>query len=96
MGKRKIYIVQDESMLRLRIKELAEARGWNISRLQIESRLSMGTIRRYWYSTADGSDDGEKLKRIDFDILEAIAKAMGIRSIDLIEEATVTTLESQQ
>jgi transcriptional regulator with XRE-family HTH domain len=37
-------------MTRLRLKELAEARGLNISQLQRQSGLDMGMVRRYWYN----------------------------------------------
>ncbi len=35
-------------MARLRLKELAEERGLNMSQLQRRSGLTMGMVRRYW------------------------------------------------
>lgn len=37
-------------MLRLQLRELAEARGLNISQVQRQTGLDMGLVRRYWYN----------------------------------------------
>ena len=36
-------------MAKLRLNEVAEQKGLNISQLQRKSGLTMGMIRRYWY-----------------------------------------------
>ena len=35
-------------MIIVRLKEVAEAKGYNLSRLQKASGIDMGVIRRYW------------------------------------------------
>ena len=63
-------------MLRLRIKELAEERGYNMSTLSRASDVSFTTIKRYFkkpfsYATTD--------------TLEKIALTLGVEVGDLIE-----------
>ena len=71
--------------MRLRVRELAEARGWNMSQLQKLTSLTMPTIRRYWYNTADGKAGSDKpLLEINIVALEAFARVFGISARDLI------------
>lgn len=37
-------------MTRLRLRELAQARGLNISQVQRQTGLTMGQVQRYWYN----------------------------------------------
>lgn len=73
-------------MPHLKVRQLAEAKGWNMSRLQKESRVTMPSVRRYWYGTKDGKAVGEPLKVVDLTVLAAIAKALGVRTAELIED----------
>ena len=73
-------------MPRINVRTLAEARGWNISQLQKESRVTMPSVRRYWYGTKDGKSVGEPLKVVDLSVLAAIARALGVRTADLLDE----------
>ena len=70
-------------MARLRIKEIAEAKGWNMSQLSRESKQTMGLIRRYWYNQGFQKD---RLDEVRLSALEAIAKVLGVSIGELIEE----------
>jgi DNA-binding Xre family transcriptional regulator len=64
-------------MLRLRVKELAEERGLNKNQLQLKSGVTLPQLTRYWNNDVDG---------VKLDALERIARALGVRAVDLIEE----------
>lgn len=68
-------------MPRLQLKELAEARGLNISQLQRQSGLDMGMIRRYWYN------EGTKgpLNEINLIALGKLAEVLGVHPGELID-----------
>lgn len=70
--------------LRLRVREVAEQQGFNLSLFQRRLGLSMSTARRVWYSTSDGSDDGPPLKQISLDVLEQIADYFRIAPGELL------------
>lgn len=68
-------------MLRLRVKELAEERGYNMSTLSRASDVSFTTIKRYFkkpysYATTD--------------TLEKIALTLGVEVGDLVERVPDT------
>ena len=68
-------------MLRLRVKELAEERGYNMSSLSRASDVSFTTIKRYFrnpysYATTD--------------TLEKIALTLGVEIGDLVERVPDT------
>ena len=65
-------------MAKLRVREIAESRGLNMSRLQIKAGVSMPSVRRYWYGTRDGSASGEPLKEVDLGVLQALARALSV------------------
>lgn len=77
-------------MARLRVKELAEEQGLNISqllnqanRLSPEASLSYPTVHALWHN---------RTQRPDLGTLAVVAKALGVRPGDLItsdEEAPV-------
>jgi DNA-binding Xre family transcriptional regulator len=72
-------------MLRLRVKELAEERGYNMSTLSRASDVSFTTIKRYFkkpfsYATTD--------------TLEKIALTLGVEVGDLVER--VSDVSDQQ
>jgi DNA-binding Xre family transcriptional regulator len=63
-------------MLRLRIKEVAEERGYNMSSLSRKSDVSFKTVKRLWkdpYQTANT------------DTLERLATALGVDVRELLE-----------
>jgi len=65
---------------RLRLREIAEARGFNISQLQRQTGLDMGMIRRYWYN------EGRKgpLTEVNLIALDKIAQVLGVKPGDLL------------
>ena len=67
-------------MARLQVKELAAARGLNMSQLQRQSGLTMGMIRRYWYN--EGKDG--RLQEVNLDALDRLAQILGVQPGDLI------------
>ncbi len=78
-------------MAKLKVRQVAEAKGKTISDLHFDTRLSLATVRRYWYGTSDGKEAGtEKFVQVDLDKLGAIAKALGVKVVDLIEEDWIT------
>ena len=63
-------------MIRLRIKEMAEEKGYNMSSLSRKSDVSFKTVKRLWkdpYQTANT------------DTLERLAIALGVDVRELIE-----------
>jgi transcriptional regulator with XRE-family HTH domain len=81
-------------MTKLRVRQIAEAQGLNMSQLQKLARVTMPSVRRYWYNTRDGSAGGAPLKEVDFAVLTAIAGALGVVPSDLIENPTSADDES--
>jgi DNA-binding Xre family transcriptional regulator len=71
-------------MLRLRVQELATAQGYNKNQLQLRSGVTLPLLTRYWNNEVDGAK---------FDALEKIARALGVRAIDLLEEIPDSELE---
>ncbi|NJM06768.1 helix-turn-helix transcriptional regulator [Candidatus Gracilibacteria bacterium] len=71
--------------VRLRIRELAEARGLNISSLQREAKIPMSTARRIWYSTSDGSEKGPPLKLVNLEVIDQLARFFDIQPGELFE-----------
>ena len=62
-------------MAKLRIKEVAEAKGVKQSHLQIAAAVTPPLLNRYW---------NNKTKAIDLAELEKIATALGVEPGDLI------------
>ena len=62
--------------VRLRVKEVAESKGYNISSLSRASDVSFGTIKRMWRKPDSGAT---------IDTLSKIAKALQVEISDLIE-----------
>jgi hypothetical protein len=73
-------------MPKLRVHEVARAQNKRLSEVQLDARLPMATMRRYWYGTRDGKAEGEALTEVDLNKLAAIAGALGVKIADLIEE----------
>ncbi|MBE3561315.1 MAG: helix-turn-helix transcriptional regulator [Ktedonobacteraceae bacterium] len=64
-------------MMRLRVKEIAEQKGFNQSSLSRAANLSFNTIKRIYRNP---------YKEVASTTLERIAKALGVSIADLIEE----------
>jgi transcriptional regulator with XRE-family HTH domain len=64
-------------MLRLRIKEVAEAKGLNRSQLQRAAGVTLALLDRYWKSTTS---------EVRLSELEKIAKALGVKASELITD----------
>jgi hypothetical protein len=82
-------------MARLKVQDVATQRGLNLSQLQaaVNRRLpatgepvAMGTIRRYWYATRDGKEQGKPIEQVDIHLLGTIAKALQVRVSELLNE----------
>jgi transcriptional regulator with XRE-family HTH domain len=64
-------------MLRLCIKELANERGINRNQLQLRSGVTLPLLTRYW---------NNETSAVTLDALEKIARALGVKAVDLFEE----------
>lgn len=65
-------------MVKLKVREIAEARGINKAKLSRRSDLGLTTINEIW----DGTRQDVRIST-----LEAIARVLGVKVVDLIEEA---------
>lgn len=70
---------------RVRVRELAEARGLDLATFQREAKLGVSTARRYWYSTEDGSPKGEPLKRVAMETIDKLSEFFGCAPGDLFQ-----------
>jgi transcriptional regulator with XRE-family HTH domain len=61
----------------LRIKEIAESKGYNILRLSRESGVRYSTVIQYWH---------DRLKRIDVEVLQKLARTLNVTVKDLIAD----------
>jgi hypothetical protein len=77
----------------LRVREVAEAKGLSLSQFYQEmavarSRrgepLAINTVRRYWYSTRDGSTGGDPLEQVSLPFLREIARVLGVGVCELL------------
>ncbi len=66
-----------KGMLRLRVKEIAEEKGFNQSSLARESGVGFTTIKRLFRNS---------YRETSLTVLEKVAKALGVSIHDLIEE----------
>jgi len=64
-------------MLRLRVKEVAEAKGFNQSSLARESGIGFSTVKRLFR---------DPYRETSMNVLEKVAKALDVSIHDLIEE----------
>jgi DNA-binding Xre family transcriptional regulator len=64
-------------MFRLKIKEVAESKGYNISTLSREANVPFNTIRRAWKNPH---------YEIKLATLSRIARTLGVTTADLIED----------
>lgn len=63
-------------MIRLRVKEVAEAKGYNMSSLSRASDVSFTTVKRLWRRPYGGAN---------VETLDKIAGVLGVSVADLIE-----------
>jgi transcriptional regulator with XRE-family HTH domain len=73
-------------MPRLKVRDIAEEQGFNMSQLQRKSGVTMPSVRRYWYNTRDGKSEGHPLREVDLTVLAAIAAALGVKTRDLFTD----------
>ena len=71
--------------IRLRVRELAEAQGLNISSFQREAKIPMSTARRLWYSTSDGKEKGPPLKLVNLEVIEQLSMFFDVAPGALLE-----------
>ena len=64
-------------MVRLKIKEVAESKGYNMSSLSRASDVSFGTIKRLWTKPYSSTT---------IDTLSRIARTLNVEISDLIEQ----------
>lgn len=63
--------------VRLKVREIAEQKGFNISTLSRKADVGLSTVRRLWH---------DPLRHVDFYVLERIAKALEVPVTALIED----------
>jgi hypothetical protein len=74
-------------MVRLRIREIAQARGLSLSQFQRAADLPMTTARRYWHGSRTGrAQDAGTLRDVDLERLGMIAILLRVRAGDLIQD----------
>jgi transcriptional regulator with XRE-family HTH domain len=56
-------------MVRLRLRELAQAQGLNLSQVQRRSGLTMGMVRRYWYN---------QTTQVDLRAIDTLARLLNV------------------
>lgn len=64
-------------MVRLRVKEVAEAKGFNMSSLSRASDVSFNTVKRCWKTP---------YREVTTTTLERLARALGVPTSSLIED----------
>ena len=71
--------------IRVRLRELAQARGLNMNQTALQAGLNITVVRRYWYSSSDGKDGGPPLTEVNLHFLEKLADLLGIEPRELLE-----------
>ncbi len=69
-------------MIRLRVKEIAESKGYNMSKLSRAADVSFNTIKRIWKNPELGAN---------IITLSKIAKVLNVTISDLTEEVSDNT-----
>ncbi len=79
-------------MLQLRLREVAENRGLNLSQLQRRTGLDIGMIRRYWYN------EGRRgpLTEVNLPALNKLAQALDVPAGELLVEREQPTPEPEE
>ena len=77
----------EKFMVRLCVKELAQARGMSLSKIQLAAQLPMSTARRYWHGSRTGlAKDAGTLSEVNLATLGLIAATLDVRPGDLLTE----------
>ncbi|MBA2679539.1 MAG: helix-turn-helix transcriptional regulator [Ktedonobacteraceae bacterium] len=74
-------------MYRLRVKELAEARGFDQSKLQRKANIAFRTITKIWHNPE---------LDVQLSTLDKIAQALGVNLTDLIDDLPSSTHQQDQ
>lgn len=74
-------------MRRLRVKEVAQAKGFTMARLQRAADINLKTMQAIWHNPQHDAS----LKTLD-----KIAKALGVPTTDLLEDVPEDTVEPAQ
>lgn len=61
--------------IELNLKDIAEGQGHNLNYLILNSGVSVGTVRNYWYN---------KVRRVDLDVLERFCVLLNVQPCDLV------------
>jgi transcriptional regulator with XRE-family HTH domain len=64
-------------MVRLRLRELATARGLNLSQVQRRAGLTMGMTRRYWYN---------ETTQVDLRAVDVLARLLEVKPGELFTD----------
>ena len=64
-------------MLRLRVKEVAQAKGYSMAKLQRQADIDLKTLRQLWH---------QPFHNADFNTLNKIAKVLKVPATDLLED----------
>lgn len=83
-----LSLVYTGEMIRLRLREIALARGLNINQTAIQSGVAISVVRRYWYSAADGKESGPPLLEVRLDFIEKLANLLGVEDVGELFEMT--------
>ena len=83
----KYRILGSRAMLRLKVKEIAESQNINQGKLSRLADVGYSTVRRIF------DDPGYS---VNFSTLERIAKALGVRALELLEEVPDDAQESDE
>lgn len=70
--------------IKLRVRDVARTRGWNLSQLQRRADLGMSTARRMWFGTGDGREQGPPLQYVSLEALDRIARVLEVDPRDLL------------
>jgi hypothetical protein len=77
-------------MVRLCVREIAEQRLGErgaMAFVQREAKLTPSIIRRYWHNSRTGRREQDiGLREVRLDVLEAVARVLGVRVTDLLVE----------
>lgn len=68
-------------MIEIKLKEIAESKGLNMSQVQRQTGLTMGLVRRYWHN---------QTKEIKLSSIESLCKLLNCEPGDLIKRVDTT------